>query len=510
MSCQRLSTVQGLAPEKLIKLAFKFLPFRTLQVVFATLHPTQHRILMQQQRRGVSLHHLANTLYYHQGATLSRLSRWNEMSKLQMQHELFKREQLDEREEKSLSKWGLRIKLVCVMAGERKTREEGKEQRRLKEEEIRRAWIAQCRVYEEEDEGRGLESDNAQRREQGGRYGVKPCRVPNRIHRGPEYRDGSRSMRERRDDQETGTWDRGQNFEVGLPLLEFVLVIAGGLSVFIKMFTSLIAEIKGVKPSIKKSTAQVKSATARKRADAETTSTSTPPLRQRAIARHPQQRQAIDIYRLVAQKPGRKPKRLAKSSYKVLKQQELLDEARVRGLEIDDEDKTHLVNILIIDDKAYAKLMELKRKRGEAEASQQHILLEVNRNKNRDARVEAQRLVWEKKQAENKAARAKEQEQRKRKRSNNSGSGYSSLPKRFESNRAPPVPPGSRKTGADKIPSGDRKSVKMSAADDMEDTHDVDEDEDGLGDFIVDDMPQKPKRKSDVGGMARSRLIAGL
>lgn len=84
-SCQRLSTVQGLAPEKLIKLAFKFLPFRTLQAVFATLHPAQHRILMQQQRRGVSLHHLANTLYYHQGATLSRMSRWNEMMKLQMQ-----------------------------------------------------------------------------------------------------------------------------------------------------------------------------------------------------------------------------------------------------------------------------------------------------------------------------------------------------------------------------------------------------------------------------------------
>lgn len=39
---------------------------------------------------------------------------------------------------------------MCVMAEERKTWEEGKEQRRLKEEESRRAWIAQCRVYEEE------------------------------------------------------------------------------------------------------------------------------------------------------------------------------------------------------------------------------------------------------------------------------------------------------------------------------------------------------------------------
>ncbi|KAI4943505.1 hypothetical protein J4E91_009415 [Alternaria rosae] len=426
MSCQRLSILQGLAPEKLIKLAFKFLPFRTLQAVFATLHPAQHRILMQQQHRGVNLYHLADTLYYHQGATLSRLSRWNEMTKLQMQHELLKREQLDEGEEKSLSEWGLRIRLVCVMAEERGAWREGEELGRAKEEE----------------------------------------------------------------------------------------------------------KINGLEPSVKKTTTQVKSATARKRAVAETTSTSTPPLRQRAIARHPQQHQAIDIYRLVAHNPRRKPKRLAKSSYKVLKQQELLDEARVRGLEIDDKDKTHLVKILIIDDEAYAKLMEvlgchlkavdfaqgevklynhkLKRKRGEAEASQQHALLEVNRNKNRDARVEAQRLVWEKKQAENKAARAKEQEQRKRKRSNNSGSGYSSPAKRTNSNRAPPVPPGSRKTGADKIPSGDRKSVKMSAASDMEDTHDVDEDEDGLGDFIVDDMPQKPKRKSDVGGMARSRLIAGL
>jgi hypothetical protein len=50
----------------------------------------------------------------------------------------------------------------------------------------------------------------------------------------------------------------------------------------------------------------------------------------------------------------------------------------------------------------------------------------------------------------------------------------------------------------------------MSVANDMKDAHDDDEDEDGLGDFIVDDLPQKPKRKSDVGGMARSRLIAGF
>ncbi|KAI4664651.1 uncharacterized protein J4E79_002949 [Alternaria viburni] len=157
MSCQRLSTVHGLAPEKLIKLAFKFLPYRTLQAVFATLHPAQHRILMQQRRRGVSLHHLADTLYYHQGATLSRLSRWNEMTKLQMQHELLKREHLDEGEEKSLSEWKLRIRLVCLMAEERKAWKEGKEQRRVDEEGDRRAWIAQCRAYEEEDEGEPME-----------------------------------------------------------------------------------------------------------------------------------------------------------------------------------------------------------------------------------------------------------------------------------------------------------------------------------------------------------------
>ena len=123
------------------------------------------------------------------------------------------------------------------------------------------------------------------------------------------------------------------------------------------MFTSLIAEINGVEPSVKKNTTQVKSATARKRTVAETTSTSAPSLRQRAVARHPQQHQAIDRYTAVAHKPWREPKRLAKSSYEVMKQQELLEEAQIRGLEIDNGDKTYLVNILIIDDEAYAKLM---------------------------------------------------------------------------------------------------------------------------------------------------------
>jgi len=298
------------------------------------------------------------------------------------------------------------------------------------------------------------------------------------------------------------------------------------------MFTSLIAEIKGVEPSIKKTTTQVKSATARKRTVAETTSTSAPSLRQRTVARHPQQRQEIDRYMAVAHNPWRESKRLAKSSYEVMKQQELLEEAQIRGLEIDNGDKTYLVNILIIDDEAYAKLMEVlgcrfraadfaqgevklynqevKRKRTEAEAKQQKATREMHKKAKRDARVKAEKLVWEKKQAENKAATAKEQEQRKRKTSDNVNSGRSSVPKKAKSKHAPAAASRSRKTGTNKAPSGDKISVKMSVANDMEDAHDDEEDEDGLGDFIVDDLPQKPKRKSDVGGMARSRLIAGF
>jgi hypothetical protein len=80
MACSQLSTVRGLAPEKLIKLAFEFLSPSTLQAVFATLHPTKDHILEQHQRGRVSLHRLADTLYYHRGAMLSRLSRWNEMT----------------------------------------------------------------------------------------------------------------------------------------------------------------------------------------------------------------------------------------------------------------------------------------------------------------------------------------------------------------------------------------------------------------------------------------------
>ena len=297
------------------------------------------------------------------------------------------------------------------------------------------------------------------------------------------------------------------------------------------MFTSLIAEINGVEPSVKKNTTQVKSATARKRTVAETTSTSAPSLRQRAISRHPQQRQAIDRYMAVAHNPWREPKRLAKSSYEVMKQQELLEEAQIRGLEMDNGEKTYLVNILIIDDEAYAKLMEvlgcrfraadfaqgevklynneMKRKRAEAEAKQQAIR-EMHKKAKQDARVKAEKLVWEKKQAEKKAAKAQEQEQRKRKRSDNIDSGCASAPKKAKSKHAPAVPSRSRKTGANKATSGDKKFVKMSVANDMKDAHEDDEDEDGLGDFIVDDLPQKPKRKSDVGGMARSRLIAGF
>ncbi|KAI4664652.1 uncharacterized protein J4E79_002950 [Alternaria viburni] len=298
------------------------------------------------------------------------------------------------------------------------------------------------------------------------------------------------------------------------------------------MFTSLIAEINGVEPSVIKNTTQVRSATARKRTVAETTSTSTPSLRQRAVPRHPQQRQAIDRYMAVAHNPWREPKRLAKSSYEVMKQQELLEEAQIRGLEIDNGDKTYLVNILIVDDEAYAKLMEVlgcrfraadfaqgevklynqevKRKRTEAEAKQQKATREMHKKAKRDARVKAEKLVWEKKQAENKAAKAKEQEQRKRKRSGNIDSGCASAPKKAKSKHVPAVSSRSRKTGTNKASSGDRKFVKMSIPNDMKDAHDDDEDEDGLGDFIVDDLPKKPKRKSDVGGMARSRLIAGF
>jgi len=298
------------------------------------------------------------------------------------------------------------------------------------------------------------------------------------------------------------------------------------------MFTSLIAEINGVEPSVKKNTTQVRSATARKRTVAETTSTSAPSLRQRTVARHPQQRQEIDRYMAVAHNPWREPKRLAKPSYEVMKQQELLEEAQIRGLEINNGDKTYLVHILIIDDEAYAKLMEvlgcrfraadfaqgevklynqeLKRKRAEAEAKQQQATREMHKKAKRDARVKAEKLVWEKKRTENEAAKAKEQEQRKRKRSDNVDSGRSSAPKKAKSKRAPAATSRSRKNGANKASSGDRRLVKMSVANDMKDAHNDDEDEDGLDDFIVDDLPRKPRRKSDVGGMARSRLIAGF
>ncbi|CAN9142928.1 unnamed protein product [Alternaria alternata] len=151
MSCQLLKLARAQSPEKLIKMAFEVLPERTLQAVFGTLHPKQHRILEQQRRRKVSLHCLADTLYHHQGAQLSRLGRWNDMTILQMQHELAKRGKLEEGEATTLSEWKLRLRLVCLVTAEKEAWRKAASARLEKRTENKKAWAAQLAAYDEID-----------------------------------------------------------------------------------------------------------------------------------------------------------------------------------------------------------------------------------------------------------------------------------------------------------------------------------------------------------------------
>jgi chemotaxis protein histidine kinase CheA len=133
----------------------------------------------------------------------------------------------------------------------------------------------------------------------------------------------------------------------------------------------------------------------------------------------------------------------------------LLDEAQVRELELDGEDKKYLVDVLVLNDEAYVELMDqigcrvlaidfaqgavrhhnqnLRRERAEAEAAQQQDIHEAHKKKKQGERAKAEKLAFEKRQAEKRAkelkqaADAKEHEQkRKRKESQNPDSGYSS------------------------------------------------------------------------------------
>ena len=97
------------------------------------------------------MHCLADTLYYHQGAQLSRLGRWNDMTILQMQHELAKRGKLEEGEATTLSEWKLRLRLVCLVTAEKEAWRKAASARLEKRTENKKAWAAQLAAYDEID-----------------------------------------------------------------------------------------------------------------------------------------------------------------------------------------------------------------------------------------------------------------------------------------------------------------------------------------------------------------------
>ncbi|KAG9192841.1 hypothetical protein G6011_11575 [Alternaria panax] len=160
--CQQLKLARAQSPKKLIKMAFQTLPLRDLQAVFGTKYPRRGRILLEQRRRKMSLHRLAETLYYHRGAQLSRRARWNDMTILQMQHELQKRDKLDESEYQTLSEWKLRLRLACVVKAENEAWKEGVKVREEKRVEARRAWAAQLAAYDQIDRERSEDAEMEQ------------------------------------------------------------------------------------------------------------------------------------------------------------------------------------------------------------------------------------------------------------------------------------------------------------------------------------------------------------
>ncbi|KAI2477328.1 hypothetical protein Ptr902_11401 [Pyrenophora tritici-repentis] len=116
-----------------------------------------------------------------------------------------------------------------------------------------------------------------------------------------------------------------------------------------------------------------------------------------------------------SRKPERKPKRcLIKAEYQTMRCVDLIHEAKFRGLELDSQDRSYLADLLLIDDMAYAELMDklgnkqeaieyaqgevahynqgLRRKRAVAEAAKEQAMREWN-EKQQWFRVDAEQVA---------------------------------------------------------------------------------------------------------------------
>jgi hypothetical protein len=169
-------------------MAFNILSFHALQSVFTTKYPNREHILKQVQQHSFNhgLHRrLADTIYYNLGADLARRERWNEMTRLQLQHELQKRGKLHESEEDTLSEWKLRIRLALIMWEEKeaaaKAEEKERKERRERIEKANRERMTPDMVddHDESDEPEvTMEEVRAGRLREDLRYSERSGRAP--------------------------------------------------------------------------------------------------------------------------------------------------------------------------------------------------------------------------------------------------------------------------------------------------------------------------------------------
>jgi hypothetical protein len=154
-------------------------------------------------------------------------------------------------------------------------------------------------------------------------------------------------------------------------------------------------------------------------------------------------------------KSQRRPRRLARSTYETMNLQELLEEARLRSLDLASEDKQHLVEILALNDESYFELFgilgnhieaaefgqivvqrhseEVRRAAAEEQAKKEQAKLVLNTRRLQETHVRAEHIALENDLTKNKLAEQaaqspsrNHQENQKRRDSHDIDSGYSS------------------------------------------------------------------------------------
>lgn len=240
---------------------------------------------------------------------------------------------------------------------------------------------------------------------------------------------------------------------------------------------------------------------------------------------------------------------------------DLLDEIEFRGLEVDSQEKSYLLEVLLIDDEAYAELMsklgnhheamefaqgevahwnqELRRQRAVTEAARGQFMRKSNEDQPKGKKrvcstEEDEEVIFKKKKRlsapEDTFKHDTPVEKVKPSRIANTNCQPTTPPQAMQArinkkpslkNKEPAIAEPAkgvavkiaRKKGAVRKSSYarnlTRSTHKGSKDEEMQDI-DQESEEESDDDFIVNDLAYKPKGKSKVGAMARSNLFAGL